>query len=259
MGVEYSIACIDCKVTRDLGKFQNIDRDIDTKEEMILYKKEVIQSQENGDPFRSAMLVSFMAKHRRHKCILYTDTFDDDICEQVDPFFNETNGFKEDINYWNNNNDKYIEFEKMLNKYKQLYLELESLFELDTYYKKINESCCKNSDIIKSKELDECALDSIFGKENVELYKNEYESKYDKNDLSVNDFFMSKLVLIYLKQYGENTIKIKSTEEYDILKNKLNNISYDIDNFLNDYESLKQTRLFREFKEIKKELEEICV
>ena len=85
MGICYSIACEDCKVTRDLDNLL-LNEDVETREGMIKYTDFL----SNKPLYREALLISFMAKHRRHKCILYNDASDDDICEKVDPFFIST-------------------------------------------------------------------------------------------------------------------------------------------------------------------------
>jgi len=95
MGVEYSIACKECKVTRDLDKMYEAYT-IDTRKE-ALDLSEIISK----NPFRSALLASFMAEHMGHDCVFFCENHKDE--EKYCPFFNEE--YKEDLNYWSTDVD----------------------------------------------------------------------------------------------------------------------------------------------------------
>jgi hypothetical protein len=69
MGQLFYIACTECKITRDLDKFYTLfhclEQKIKDKNEMIEFSEHV-----EKDSFRSALLISFMAEHYGHKCVL---------------------------------------------------------------------------------------------------------------------------------------------------------------------------------------------
>lgn len=86
MGVIYSIACKDCKVTRYLDKFSR-HRTVVDREDAKKFKEEMVSEGDKG--FRHALLVSFMSEHRGHNCVFFSEHDNIDI-----------NGYKEDTNFW---------------------------------------------------------------------------------------------------------------------------------------------------------------
>lgn len=92
MGVIYSIACRNCKVTRDLDKFKASEPQVKTRQDALDYV-DVIQR----ESFRAALLVSFMVTHKNHDCVFFHEQSGMD--EELDPFENEY-GFKQDTDYW---------------------------------------------------------------------------------------------------------------------------------------------------------------
>ena len=92
MGVIYSIACKDCKVTRDLDKFYT-PRKIESRVEALEYSEEVKE-----DAFRAGLLLSFLAEHRGHDCVFFSSR--DGCCEELDPVCDGCD-FREDTDFWN--------------------------------------------------------------------------------------------------------------------------------------------------------------
>ncbi len=94
MGTIYSVACKDCKVTRDLDKFYGA-RKVDSREDALEYSKELEKNGASG--FRAGLLVSFMAEHQGHDCVFFSEH--DSVMEELEPYFDD-NEYKEDIDYW---------------------------------------------------------------------------------------------------------------------------------------------------------------
>jgi len=68
MGTIYYVGCRDCNVFRDLDKFQAMSSGVDTREKAIEYATKI-----KKDSFRCGLLVSFLADHMGHSCVVFTD------------------------------------------------------------------------------------------------------------------------------------------------------------------------------------------
>ena len=68
MGTLYYVGCYDCMVYRDLDKFSDSLREVNNHKEA----KEFATKLERG-AFRAALLVSFMGKHKGHKCTVFSE------------------------------------------------------------------------------------------------------------------------------------------------------------------------------------------
>jgi len=91
MGLIYAIACRTCKITRDLDQFYTSDGDkVETSQQALDYKSHI-----EKDSFRAGLLVSFMAKHMGHDCVLFHEN--SDCSEELDPYFCE---YKSDFDFW---------------------------------------------------------------------------------------------------------------------------------------------------------------
>lgn len=91
MGVIYSVACKDCKITRDLDKFYEA-REVDDRKDALKFADEL-----KDKSFRAALLVSFMVTHTGHDCVFFKEQSE---CEQdYDPMYEE-NEYTEDTDYW---------------------------------------------------------------------------------------------------------------------------------------------------------------
>ena len=91
MGVLYSVACKQCKVTRDLDKYYEA-RVIDSRCDAFKLTEEL-----KNKGFRSALLVSFMAEHMGHECVFFSE---DSSCEEeLNPYYGD-NDYKEDFDFW---------------------------------------------------------------------------------------------------------------------------------------------------------------
>lgn len=93
MGTVYSVACRDCKITRDLDKFRSLATTIETREEALALSTELLHP---GMCFRAALLTSFLWEHKGHNCTVFSGQ-DETLCEELDPFYGQT---KADISYW---------------------------------------------------------------------------------------------------------------------------------------------------------------
>lgn len=90
MGTEYFIACTECKEVRDLDKFYENGGGVENREDALSFSADIQMN--DGTAFRSALLVSFLAKHYGHMCIFFNEHSHDDIQEQYRPdedFWNE--------------------------------------------------------------------------------------------------------------------------------------------------------------------------
>ena len=85
MGVEYFVACRQCKVRRDLDKFYTMLTDVPDRVAALEFRDEIAR-----DSFRAGLLVSFMWKHREHDCFVCSE-HEDYIW---DDFTNE------EVNFW---------------------------------------------------------------------------------------------------------------------------------------------------------------
>jgi hypothetical protein len=93
VGVIYTVACRDCKISRDLDKFYSAGFcEDETRVEMLEFGKILSEN-----PFRPALLVDFMCRHAGHDCVFF---WEDMACEDELDGSLETNDFKEDVNYW---------------------------------------------------------------------------------------------------------------------------------------------------------------
>ena len=98
MGTEYSIACIDCKVTRDLSKFYAVERvDVNTREDAIEFSAHIEKSS-----FQAGLLVSFMTKHRGHLCVFFNEY--STCSDELEPCLKHST-YKEDTNFWREPHD----------------------------------------------------------------------------------------------------------------------------------------------------------
>lgn len=93
MGVIYSVACKQCKVTRDLDKFYR-HQTIETKTEAVEYTHRM--SAEGDKGYRAALLVSFLSEHRGHNCVFFSEN--DDCAAELDPDEGE---YSEDTDFFN--------------------------------------------------------------------------------------------------------------------------------------------------------------
>ena len=91
MGTEYYVGCYDCMVYRDLDKFYELSWDVYNRKGMI-----ELATKLKSDTFRLALLVSFMSKHRTHKCAVFNEH--DSEYDDFDPDYDEKNI---DYDYWN--------------------------------------------------------------------------------------------------------------------------------------------------------------
>tara|TARA_R110002094_G_scaffold157781_1_gene144004 strand:+ start:1545 stop:1841 length:297 start_codon:yes stop_codon:yes gene_type:complete len=93
MGVIYSVACKECKVTRDLDKFYSSGfLEEEDRDSMLEFAKVVGEK-----PWRHALLTSFMYKHAGHECVFFWENM---ACEdELYPCEGE-NEYSEDIDYW---------------------------------------------------------------------------------------------------------------------------------------------------------------
>ncbi len=90
MGTEYSIACLDCKVTRDLDKFYSAMNVSDRKEALAAC------ADMEKDSFRAVLLTSFLRDHIGHKCVFFNEH--SECSGKYDPW--DENEFKKDLDYW---------------------------------------------------------------------------------------------------------------------------------------------------------------
>lgn len=92
MGTIYSVACRDCNVVRDLGKFYAMES-ITTRAEALALAQEL---QTPGYSFAAALLVSFMWEHTGHSCTVYNE-HNDRLEDEFDTLYGTA---KEDTDYW---------------------------------------------------------------------------------------------------------------------------------------------------------------
>ena len=93
MGTIYSVACRDCKLTRDLDKFYAMRVVADRKEALELSN----YIAEPASSYRAALLVSFMWEHKGHNCTVFYE-HDDDLNEELSPFYK--NAKSDDRDFW---------------------------------------------------------------------------------------------------------------------------------------------------------------
>jgi len=92
MGTIYSVACKECKVTRNLDKLYGL-RKVENREDALKFS-EYLENKEFL--FRESLLLSFMAEHTGHECLFFNEHTE---CAQVfDPFYD--NEYKDDTDFW---------------------------------------------------------------------------------------------------------------------------------------------------------------
>ena len=92
MGVEYSVTCKDCKVTRNLDKFYTSSiYPVEDRKDAESFSNKI-----KDDSFRAGLLVSFMAKHEGHNCVFFMEG--NKVEEELDP--NYENDYAEDTDFW---------------------------------------------------------------------------------------------------------------------------------------------------------------
>jgi hypothetical protein len=91
MGVIYTVACRECKVSRDLDKFYSC-RPVKNKKEAL----DVAEQIKTRDYYRAALLASFMAAHIGHNCTVFTDNYED-LSDELDSDYGNT---KADGDFW---------------------------------------------------------------------------------------------------------------------------------------------------------------
>ncbi len=92
MGVIYSIACRKCMVVRDLDKLHKTYPDVTNRDAALFCAQEITK-----DSFRAGLIISFMHEHKGHDCVMFDDTFDDDLEQELGEFSGNT---KRDGNFW---------------------------------------------------------------------------------------------------------------------------------------------------------------
>jgi len=92
MGVEFYVACHDCKRMRNLDKFYAICRGAKTRRDALELSE---QLKTDGTAFRCALLTSFLSDHRGHSCSVFSEherlyevTEDDGYVDDGDLFWN---------------------------------------------------------------------------------------------------------------------------------------------------------------------------
>ena len=88
MGIYYSVACRDCKVTRDLDKHYINHDGVETYEDAIKYADYF----EGGLKFGTVLLLAFLVDHIGHSIVYYNE-FHDDIEKEA---FN----YKDESHFW---------------------------------------------------------------------------------------------------------------------------------------------------------------
>lgn len=91
MGTIYSVACRDCKITRNLDKFYSL-RTVATRADALKLAEDILEC----DSFRAALLSSFMWDHKGHNCTVLNE-HDDELSIELDPYFKNA---KADTDYW---------------------------------------------------------------------------------------------------------------------------------------------------------------
>jgi hypothetical protein len=91
MGVTYTVACKDCKVARDLDKL--FIETVASRDEAKAYSGSLLKK---ATLFREGLLLSFMADHYGHDCVLFSDSHDE--FEHMDPDLSD--GYKHDHDFW---------------------------------------------------------------------------------------------------------------------------------------------------------------
>lgn len=92
MGIVYTVACRDCKVSRCLDKAVCVQEVKDRNDALRL--AEYIQTPKQA--FRAALLVSFMAAHQGHNCTVFSDDMDW-LAVDLDSMYGKT---KADGEFW---------------------------------------------------------------------------------------------------------------------------------------------------------------
>lgn len=87
MGVEYSIACQDCKIQRDLDKFYSSISNVKNRQDALNYCEKI-----EKDSFRVGLLVSFLNDHIGHNVVFYNENFEESYGEYAK--------YKDDVDYW---------------------------------------------------------------------------------------------------------------------------------------------------------------
>lgn len=80
MGTLYYIGCRDCRVKRDLDKFDIVRGEPAGSRADAMALAETIRSP--AWAFRSALLVDFMAQHQKHDCTLFSE-HDEELCDSL--------------------------------------------------------------------------------------------------------------------------------------------------------------------------------
>ena len=74
MGTTYSVACLDCKIYRDLDKHMGFaNKKIFTRKDALDFSETEIKK----NPFRYGLLVSFLLEHIAHNCKFYSEHEED--------------------------------------------------------------------------------------------------------------------------------------------------------------------------------------
>ena len=93
MGVISYIACKECKVTRNLGKFYTYH--IKSRQEALNYAHELASGTE-GECFCEVLAVTFLAEHKGHNVVLFDEH--SDLVEDFNPAYD--NDYRPDPNFW---------------------------------------------------------------------------------------------------------------------------------------------------------------
>ena len=92
MGTISSIACRQCRVTRDLDKFYMGDSVKNRDDALKLAETMEVK----GQAFRAALVVSFMVEHAGHDCVYFHENMS---CEdELDPDCGSD--YASDVDYW---------------------------------------------------------------------------------------------------------------------------------------------------------------
>ncbi len=95
MGVIYDVACKDCKVYRDLGKFYTLHfcGSVETREDALKQSEKT-----SKDGFKCTLLLGFLSQHYGHNIFVIDDSKLDD----------ELDGYEEDTNFWESNQSEKL-------------------------------------------------------------------------------------------------------------------------------------------------------
>jgi len=96
MGIISYVACRQCKIVRDLDKYYSVDSEVENKEQMLAFSKDL-----GRDAFRHALLISFIVKHSEHDCVFYTEY--SSLDEEFDTYQykdGKVPEYTEDFDFW---------------------------------------------------------------------------------------------------------------------------------------------------------------